>query len=61
MSKADLIFKENCKQILEHGFSTENEMVCSNREEGTPTHRIKSYNVVRGFDLKEDFWCGKQI
>ena len=34
MSKADLIFKENCKQILEHGFSTEGQTVRAKWEDG---------------------------
>ena len=48
MSKADLIFKENCKQILEHGFSTEGQTVRAKWEDGAPAHT-------------KDFRCGKQI
>ena len=55
MSKADLIFKENCKQILEHGFSTENEIVRAKWEDGTPAHTIKTFGVVNRYDLQEEF------
>ena len=57
MSKADLIFKENCKQILEHGFSTENEIVRAKWEDGTPAHTIKTFGVVNRYDLQEGFQC----
>ena len=55
MSKADLIFKENCKQILEHGFSTEGQTVRAKWEDGTPAHTIKTFGVVNRYDLQEEF------
>ncbi|MBR5123471.1 MAG: SIS domain-containing protein, partial [Anaerotignum sp.] len=55
MSKADLIFKENCKQILENGFSTENEIVRAKWEDGTPAHTVKTFGVVNRYDLQEEF------
>ena len=55
MSKADLIFKENCKQILEHGFSTEGEIVRAKWEDGTPAHTIKTFGVVNRYNLQEEF------
>ena len=55
MSKADLIFKENCKQILEHGFSTEGQTVRAKWEDGAPAHTVKTFGVVNRYNLQEEF------
>ena len=55
MSKADLIFKENCKQILENGFSTEGQTVRAKWEDGTPAHTVKTFGVVNRYNLQEEF------
>ena len=55
MSRADEIFKANCRQILENGFSTENEIVRAKWEDGTPAHTIKTFGVVNRYDLQEEF------
>ena len=46
MAKVDEIFKANCRQILEHGFSTENEKVRAVWEDGTPAHTVKCFGLV---------------
>ena len=53
MAKVDEIFKANCRQILEHGFSTENEKVRAVWEDGTPAHTIKTFGVVNRYNLQE--------
>ena len=55
MAKVDEIFKANCRQILEHGFSTENEKVRAVWEDGTPAHTIKTFGVVNRYNLQEEF------
>ena len=53
MAKVDEIFKANCRQILEHGFSTENEKVRAVWEDGTPAYTIKTFGVVNRYNLQE--------
>ncbi|MBR4015910.1 MAG: thymidylate synthase [Anaerotignum sp.] len=55
MSKADEIFIANCKEILEHGFSTEQEKVRPHWEDGTPAYTIKTFGVVNRYNLQEEF------
>ena len=55
MAKVDEIFKANCRQILEHGFSTENEKVRAVWEDGTPAYTIKNFGVTARYDLREEF------
>ncbi len=55
MSKADIIFKEMCTDILENGFSSEGQDVRAVWEDGTPAHTIKKFGVVNRYDLSEEF------
>lgn len=55
MSKADNIFIENCKDILQNGYSSEKESVRAHWEDGTPAYTIKSFGVVNRYDLSEEF------
>ncbi len=55
LSKADLIFQENCRDILEHGFSTEHEKNRPVWEDGSPAYTIKKFGVVNRYDLSEEF------
>ena len=55
MSKADIIFVNNCKQILESGMSTENEKVRPHWEDGTAAYTIKQFGVVNRYNLAEEF------
>jgi len=55
MSKADVIFKEMCRDILENGFSSEGQQVRARWEDGTPAHTIKKFGVVNRYDLSEEF------
>ncbi|NLJ41129.1 MAG: thymidylate synthase [Clostridiales bacterium] len=55
MSKADIIFKEMCKDIIDNGFSSEGQEVRAVWEDGTPAHTIKRFGVVNRYDLSEEF------
>ena len=55
MSYADLVFKENCREIIENGFSDENFEVRPHWEDGAPAHTIKKFGVVNRYDLSEEF------
>ena len=55
MSKADILYQETCRQILEHGYSDENQQVRPHWEDGTPAHTIKKFGVVNRYNLQEEF------
>lgn len=55
MSKADVLFVNMCKDILENGFSSEGQEVRPRWEDGTPAHTIKSFGVVNRYNLAEEF------
>lgn len=55
MSYADTIFIQMCKDILEHGTSTEGEKVRPKWEDGTPAYTIKQFGVVNRYDLSKEF------
>ena len=55
MSKADVIFKNMCRDILDNGFSSEGQPVRPRWEDGTPAHTIKQFGVVNRYDLAEEF------
>ena len=55
MSKADNLFINMCKKILDEGFSSEGQTVRARWEDGTPAHTIKTFGVVNRYDLREEF------
>lgn len=55
MSAADNIFIQNCRQILEHGFSDEKLDVRPKWEDGAPAHTIKCFGIVNRYDLSKEF------
>ena len=55
LSKADEIFIANCKEILEKGYSTENETVRPHWEDGTPAYTLKRFGIVNRYDLSQEF------
>lgn len=55
MSYADNVFIDNCRDILENGFSTENEKVRPVWEDGTPAYTIKKFCIVNRYDLSKEF------
>ena len=54
MSKADVIFINNMKDILENGFSDEHLNVRPHWEDGTPAHTIKKFGIVNVYNLQEE-------
>jgi thymidylate synthase len=55
MSKADQLFVAMCKDILEHGTSTEGEKVRPHWEDGSSAYTIKKFGVVNRYNLAEEF------
>ena len=55
MSKADDIFIGMCRQIIEHGSTTEGQKVRPHWEDGSPAYTIKSFGVCNRYDLREEF------
>lgn len=55
MSKADKLFVNMCKDILENGYSSEGQTVRAVWEDGTPAHTIKKFGIVNRYDLQEEF------
>lgn len=55
MSKADLIFIDNVKMIMNEGFSDKNLEVRPRWEDGTPAYTKKTFCIVNRYNLKEEF------
>lgn len=55
MSKADQLFVSMCKDILDHGTTTEGEKVRPRWEDGSPAYTIKNFGVTNCYDLREEF------
>ena len=55
MSKADVLFVNMCKDILDNGFSSEGQAVRAVWEDGTPAHTIKKFGVINRYNLQEEF------
>ncbi len=55
MSQADVLFTRMCRDILDHGFSSEGQTVRARWEDGTPAHTIKLFGIVNRYDLREEF------
>ena len=55
MSLADQIFINNCRDIIENGFSDEQLQVRPHWEDGTPAHTIKKFCIVNRYDLTKEF------
>jgi thymidylate synthase len=55
MSKADDIFIDMCRDILDNGFSSEGRTVRARWADGAPAHTIKRFGVVNRYDLAEEF------
>ncbi len=55
MSYADNLFISMCSDILENGFSSENEIVRARWQDGSPAHTLKKFCVVNRYDLSKEF------
>ncbi len=55
MCKADEIFAQHCREILESGYSTEHDKVRPKWEDGTSAYTVKAFCLVNRYDLREEF------
>ena len=53
MSRADEIYIETCRDILDHGFSDAGLEVRPRWDDGTPANTVKKFCVVNRYDLRE--------
>ncbi|MBY4796809.1 thymidylate synthase [Collinsella sp. AGMB00827] len=55
MSRADELFVQMCRTILDHGTTNEGELVRPRWEDGTPAYTIKGFGITNRYDLREEF------
>ena len=55
MSRADEVFIQNCRDILDNGFWDTDLDVRPRWEDGAPAHTVKRFGVVNRYDLAEEF------
>lgn len=55
MSRADHVFIEMCRDILDNGFSSEGQEVRPKWDDGAPAHTLKKFGVVNRYDLSAEF------
>lgn len=55
MSKADLLYIETCRDILENGVWDTDHQVRPHWADGTPAHTVKKFGVVNRYDLSKEF------
>ncbi len=55
MSKADVIFEKNMREIIDNGFADNELQVRPRWLDGTPAHTKKSFCIVNRYNLKEEF------
>ena len=55
MSKADLIFMDNCKKIITEGVWDTDRDVRPRWEDGAPAHTVKMFGLTNRYDLSEEF------
>ena len=55
MSTADQQFVTMCRDILDHGTTTEGQKVRPVWEDGAPAYTIKNFGVTARYDLREEF------
>ena len=55
MSRADEIFIQNCRDILDNGVWDTDREVRPRWEDGTPAHTVKKFGIVNRYDLSSEF------
>ena len=55
MSRADELFVNMCRDIIDHGTTTEGQKVRPVWDDGTSAYTIKRFGVVNRYDLREEF------
>jgi len=55
MSRADELFIQNCRDILDHGVWDTDREVRPRWDDGTPAHTVKKFGIVNRYDLSQEF------
>ncbi len=55
MSRADEIFIQNCRGILDNGIWDTDREVRPRWEDGSPAHTVKKFGIVNRYDLSKEF------
>ena len=55
MSRADELFIQNCRDILDNGVRDTEQDVRPRWEDGSPAHTVKRFGIVNRYDLREEF------
>lgn len=55
MSRADEVFIQNCREILDTGVWDTDRVVRPRWEDGTPAHTVKKFGLVNRYDLQKEF------
>lgn len=55
MNRADQLFIKMCRDIIDHGYSSEGGKVRPHWQDGTPAHTMKQFGVVNRYDLSKEF------
>jgi len=55
MSKADILFINMCKDILENGVTSKGETVRAKWDDNALAHTIKKFGIINRYDLSEEF------
>lgn len=55
MSRADIIFKDMCRDIIDNGVWDKDQAVRPVWEDGEPAYTVKKFCVVNRYNLKEEF------
>ena len=55
MSRADEIFAQNMKDIMENGYWDTDLPVRPRWDDGTPAHTVKKFGIVNRYNLQEEF------
>jgi thymidylate synthase len=55
MSRADAIFIQNCRDILDNGVWDTDLPVRPRWDDGTPAHTVKKFGIVNRYNLQEEF------
>ena len=55
MSRADELFIQNCRDILDNGVWDTDREVRPHWEDGTPAHTVKKFGIVNRYDLQKEF------
>ena len=55
MSRADEIFIQNCRDILDNGIWDTDREVRPRWDDGTPAHTVKKFGIVNRYDLSKEF------